>query len=334
MDKPPDKVPTKSAAVEGSDEDVPTGDHPLEIAARREIGPLSPRGREVWHGDAIPCVTCGQLVLRDDDECESCGQDLRREMIERMRVHAGPWTVLEHVRPFPGVTLERIIRQIRRGLLTETSIVRGPSTDFQWRYAVETPGLSRFFGKCWQCQATVDPAVAQCPLCEAIVGFKPAHRPTGRPPTPERGAAFRSETERATPAHAAASKATPQPSNPERDRDAPPSPEAPRDAIVELDQTERPAAARPKSHTMRSVVDSAAEPAALHALSAAVGTAGLPDRRRIDEPSPRLGRLPVSWLVVLMVAIVILVLTGISQCRKENGGRPSTQTAPLKTDSP
>ncbi len=156
----------------GADTDLPPGDHALEVAARRGIGPLSGLGREVWHGRARPCVSCGQLVLRDEKNCDQCGQDLSEEMLAKMRAHAGPWYVLEHIRPFPGVSLERIVRQIRRGLITETSIVRGPSTDYQWRFALEAPGLCRYFNKCWHCHEKVTPYDTCCPLCSSYLLFE------------------------------------------------------------------------------------------------------------------------------------------------------------------
>ncbi|MCO6436625.1 MAG: zinc ribbon domain-containing protein [Phycisphaerae bacterium] len=151
---------------------LPPGNHPLEIAARAGFGPLSEHVHEAWHGGAVPCVTCGQLVRRGSTTCEHCGQDLRPEMLDRMRAHAGPWYVLEHVRPFPGVSLERIVRQIRRGLISETSIVRGPATDHQWRFAVETPGLSRYFNRCWKCHDSVSPGDTYCRNCRAYLLFE------------------------------------------------------------------------------------------------------------------------------------------------------------------
>lgn len=166
----PDSPPLPTA-------DLPPGDHPLEIAARKGIGPLSPMGRFAWHGDAAPCVSCGQLVRRADAECGECGQDLRPEMLEKMRAHAGPWYVLEHVRPFPGVSLERIVRQIRRGLITQTSIVRGPATDYQWRFAVETPGLCRYFGRCWHCHGEVTLRDIYCVACLSHLTYE---KPLGR----------------------------------------------------------------------------------------------------------------------------------------------------------
>lgn len=172
----------------------PVRDHPVEVAARNGFGPLSGRAKEVWHGDSAPCVTCGQLVSRSALSCTHCAQDLHPMMIERMRAHAGPWYVFEHVRPFPGVNLERIIRQIHRGLITETSIVRGPNTDYQWRYAVETPGLSIYFLRCWRCHAEIAPTYAFCPKCHShlyfdvpvapTIGDDGAMRPPFPPPTP------------------------------------------------------------------------------------------------------------------------------------------------------
>lgn len=165
---------TDSTNPQPADFDMPLGNHALEVAARAGIGPLSLLGRNVWHGDAKPCVSCGQLVRRGTKECDHCEQDLRQEMVEKMRIHAGPWYVLEHVRPFPGVSLERIIRQVRRGLITDSSIVRGPATDHQWRFAVETPGLCRFFGKCWDCLREVAPTQTYCPHCHSFLMFEHA----------------------------------------------------------------------------------------------------------------------------------------------------------------
>lgn len=136
-----------------------------EEGACRGIGPLSPLGEKVWHGEARPCVSCGQLIRRTAARCEHCGQLLSGDMIQKMRQHSGPWYVLEHVRPFPGVSKKRLLIQIERGILTQTTIVRGPSTHHQWRFAAETPGLSKYLGVCWACQATVYADDTTCPVC-------------------------------------------------------------------------------------------------------------------------------------------------------------------------
>lgn len=173
-----DSAPTSTPNSPAPGAGLPPGDHPLEIAARRGFGPLSPKAQSVWHGNAMPCVTCGELVHREDLACEHCDQDLSEEMLAKMRTHAGPWYVLEHVRPFPGVTLELIIRQIQRGLITETSIIRGPATDYQWRFAVETPGLCRYFGRCWKCHTKVTSDATYCADCLSLLDMvKPRAQP-------------------------------------------------------------------------------------------------------------------------------------------------------------
>ena len=168
MDEPQSPVPTDAAANDQADQPAflrPTGLSAVELAARRGIGPLSPLAAEVWHGQARPCSSCGQLVRRKLKICDQCGQDLSPAMLAKMRAHSGPWYVLEHVRPFPGVSLERLVRQIRRGVLTRTTIVRGPTTDHQWRFAAETPVLCRYLGCCWACQAQVRETDTTCPEC-------------------------------------------------------------------------------------------------------------------------------------------------------------------------
>lgn len=160
---------------------MPVVDHPLEVAAKRGFGPLSEYSSDVWHGDGVPCVTCAQLVRRGATMCDACGQDLSPEMIQKMRAHAGPWYVYEHVRPFPGVSLDRIIRQIHRGLITETSIVRGPTTDYQWRFAVETPGLCRYFQRCWQCHVEVTASDLYCAHCLTSLSFDRMPAQAGSP---------------------------------------------------------------------------------------------------------------------------------------------------------
>lgn len=163
-----------------SQDSMPPGNSAVEIAARKGFGPLSPLVEATWHGDARPCPSCGQLVRRAADVCPSCGEDLSADMAERMRAFAGPWYVLDHVRPFPGVTYERFVRQIRRGVLTNTTVVRGPTTDHQWRFAAEVPGLSKYLGLCWKCQGRVIPQETRCSSCGVGLGDLTDHATGGR----------------------------------------------------------------------------------------------------------------------------------------------------------
>lgn len=270
-----------------STDELPPGDHPLEIAARKGIGPLSPIGRFAWHGDATPCVSCGQLVRRADTECAECGQDLRPEMLDKMRAHAGPWYVLEHVRPFPGVSLERIVRQIRRGLITQTSIVRGPATDYQWRFAVETPGLCRYFGRCWNCHGDVTSRDSYCVACLSHLTYE---KPKGR------------ALSDAGPLAAALSEPEP------RSEDDIPAGLAGigvRDR-VSPDVTHR-------ADTVR--VSSAPRPSELSALTEAVKQLDRGPHSAVLVEPPRVLGVRATWVVVALLAAMIVTVLIIAQWR-------------------
>lgn len=300
------------------DDGLPPGEHALEVAARAGFGPLSPLAQEAWHGQATPCVSCGQLVHRDDQSCEHCGQDLSEEMIQKMRQHAGPWFVLEHVRPFPGVSLERVIRQIRRGLITETSIVRGPSNDYQWRFAVETPGLCRYFGKCWCCHGAVTLSDAYCPHCLHYLSFEKPRPGAQVPGSPDGRSA--TEPSAALPAtisvqHVAQAVAMG-------------SPSPPAGAVI----GNRPAAmVRPTTGSQsqidnrQSTIPTAPQSPDLARLSAAVRQARVAHRdSEWDEP-PRVGGVNVTWIAALLIVAAVIALILISRARSE---RPVHQTSP------
>ncbi len=156
----------------------------IERAAKIGLGPMSNLGQRTWHGDSKPCVSCGELVRITDNTCRYCNQDLSVEMLIRMQQHSGPWYVLEHVRPFPGVSMERLIRQARRGVVTATTIVRGPHTDHQWRFAAKTPELCKFVGMCWNCQSSATESDTYCHQCAVNLDRPPGEIPES-PPIPQ-----------------------------------------------------------------------------------------------------------------------------------------------------
>ncbi len=277
-----------------SEQSVPAGNHPLEVAARQGLGPLSPKASEIWHGEATPCVTCGQLVAREATWCSHCRQDLSPGMIEKMKAHAGPWYVLEHLRPFPGVNLERIVKQIRRGLITETSIVRGPATSYQWRFALETPGLCRYFGKCWKCTNPVGQSEANCQQCGAYLTFEPA-----------RSFASTAFGNRSTTPVAAAPLG---------------------DVVVPLTAATDPAAG-PAGQTIGAVGGSE-----LDHLRAVLSTTPLPTADKRNEVPANVGGVRVGWIAAGMVAVVIIALLLISQRRSEPTPKPlpARVTAPAE----
>ncbi len=305
-------------------EDLPPGNHALEVAARRGFGPLSPSARRVWHGDALPCVTCGQLVQRGADQCDHCNQDLREEMRQKMRAHSGPWFVLEHLRPFPGVSLDRIVRQIRRGLITETSIVRGPATDFQWRFAVETPGLCRYFNRCWHCHQEVGPADTYCPACLSHLAFETpriaateqaASAAKVEPGVPSAGA-----RPTVTATIVAARAATMVPSTA-----LPPMPAEPRIPVPPTAGALRGATAPPISAPLRSSTELEKLATAVRKLDA------IPTAPEWDAPA-RLGPFRAAWLAAVLLVLAVIVLLAVVQARitaPRSSPQNATQVAPV-----
>ncbi len=296
-----------------SDIAKPVGEHALEVAARHGLGPLSPNGEEVWHGWARPCVSCGQLVERDTDACEHCGQDMTDDMIERMASHAGPLYVLEHVRPFPGVTLERIIRQIRRGVLTHVSIVRGPETNHQWRFSVETPGLCRYFGRCWNCHEEVKLADTHCPTCRCDLRFKHMRALAA-------AAARRANSMEDTGELTALSPETAPVPRPSKPREG--SPAASTGEIEESSTND--AAARADA---LAAVHTA--PGDLGELTDALKQAGTEPGDAVVEGPPRVAGLSVIWIAAGLVIIALVVLMLVNRRRDRTIQNSESPTASL-----
>ncbi len=291
MDKPEPSAATERTAQPDQQNNLPPGNHPLEVGARRGIGPLSPLGREQWHGRAVPCVSCGQLVLRDTGECDHCGQDLGPEMLAKMRAHAWPWYVLDHVRPFPGVSLARIIRQVRRGLITETSIVRGPSTDYQWRFAVETPGLCRYFGRCWNCHEKVSPSDGCCLHCQSYLSFE-------KPP-PE------SAVQRS--ASGGMGKRT---------------------LPIPPDADQSPERKLRVGNAVGQALPAETSSDHLKQLSAVVDRTDLPTHEAVWDEPPRIGGIRATWVAVVLLALVIVALMFLTRSRSREAEYQEPATLP------
>jgi RNA polymerase subunit RPABC4/transcription elongation factor Spt4 len=311
VDEPKTPATTGSNEQGQADNDLPPGNHPLEVGARCGIGPLSALGREVWHGRTRPCVSCGQLVRREDAACRECGQDLSSPMLEKMRTHAGPWYVLEHVRPFPGVSLERIIRQIRRGLITETSIVRGPSTDHQWRFAVEAPGLCRYFGLCWNCHEQLSTSDTDCPRCQSYLSFEKPRTAPAAPPPPSTGGMGKRELARAMGTQDTGKPVSPKP--PVID----PSPERKRRVEHSFEQV-LPAEAH--DHLME--------------LSAVVDRTDLPAHEPVWDEPPRIAGIRATWVAVGVLAIFTVALIFFTRSRHEDLPRPDVTASPSVQTTP
>ena len=120
--------------------------------------------------DGIVCPFCAHVrgVREAQSACPKCTMEdtlnTRRSTGERI----GPWFVLQRKNPTaPGLRFNVLLTLARRGHVTPQSIVRGPTTGQLWRFASEVKGLSRLFGVCWHCKASVSPDATTCPRCKS-----------------------------------------------------------------------------------------------------------------------------------------------------------------------
>ncbi|MCC7294175.1 MAG: zinc ribbon domain-containing protein [Phycisphaerales bacterium] len=305
--------------------DMPPGDHPLEVAARKGIGPLSPAGSSVWHGQCEPCVSCGQLVTRGSHECDSCGQDLSPQMRRKMGEAAGPWFVFEHVRPFPGISFERLVRQIRKGVVTATSIVRGPTTQYQWHFAGETPALARYLGICWHCGETVSPAETYCHACLTHMDGTPQAQPLTEtavaamhlPPPETKPGVLRAVAAVGADGIGAASGAR--------------ALTAPRvtEPVGRMSAAAPPAPQRPASPVRSAAVPSPeALTEELRALTAVLEEAeNLGPEPVVDEPA-RIAGIRATWLIGIVFVILFGALIGVIKLRERQHSSAPPQTEP------
>ncbi len=215
-------------------------------------------------------------------------------MLWTMQKHAGPWYVLEHVRPFPGVKIERLIRQIRRGVLTATTIVRGPTTFGQWRYAAETPGLSKYLGLCWRCQGPVQADDVICRACRVTLDgisdvFFDAAQSDASPTTPE--------------------------PPPPRTTSAPGPPEPPKIRFAHQARTPGYTSA-PGPEPVPPTIGAAVE-AGLDELSAAVGADETLAAKRTGAASMRIAGIHVGWIIGALVLILIAALCAVIRLRSK-----------------
>lgn len=116
---------------------------------------------------AMICPYCGDEQPRGA-ACGSCRG--RVDAASRQATHAqmGPWFVRDAARPFaPGCSLETLARLVERGVVTRSTVVRGPGSQQFWMRAERVAGISHWFGVCHACAGAVAPGSAACPACGA-----------------------------------------------------------------------------------------------------------------------------------------------------------------------
>ena len=145
----------------------------------RITDPVKPSATPAPEGstDAYVCPFCG---LSEDhasagsertegSPCPRCGMSDTPSTRKATKSRIGPWHVRQVRNPWaPGMKWETLISLIRRGQVTTSSIVRGPTTHQLWKRAAHVKGLSREFGVCYSCGESIETAASLCPHCNRL----------------------------------------------------------------------------------------------------------------------------------------------------------------------
>src|SRR2546428_8555828 len=148
-------VPGAAAARGGSDLDEGPG-----AGDRAPVpGAGGLQGRHV-------CPFCGSINDTLEGPCPRCTMENTADTRKATKSRIGPWYVLQSRNPAaPGMTHDTLLGFVRKGRVKARSIVRGPTTHQLWRFACQVRGLSREFGVCYSCGASVARETNVCPQC-------------------------------------------------------------------------------------------------------------------------------------------------------------------------
>jgi hypothetical protein len=137
---------------------------PDELPPARE--PPQPNPRAVQH---IVCPFCGHISEIGTATCKHCGLENSHITRTATRNKIGPWYVWQARNPSaPGMNWATLIALIKKGRVTPRSIMRGPTTGQLWRFAARVKGVSREFGVCWHCAASIQSSARVCPACKRL----------------------------------------------------------------------------------------------------------------------------------------------------------------------
>lgn len=142
----------------------------------------------------VLCPYCGRgtLLAARCEQCKGLLDPLSRQATQNSM---GPWFIHDPQSPFrPGCSYEVIREMVRRGKITEQTVLRGPNSRQYWMLASRTPAVANLLGKCHNCQHTVDASAVSCPSCGAdftpeldrqFMGLGPVHLLPGQAPAEE-----------------------------------------------------------------------------------------------------------------------------------------------------
>ena len=112
------------------------------------------------------CPFCGVIRADAQQPCPRCTMEDTGATRGATRQRIGPWFVLQARNPSaPGMKFATLLQLVRKGHVTPRSIVRGPTSQQLWTFAVKLRGLSREFGLCCHCGENVEPNALTCGQC-------------------------------------------------------------------------------------------------------------------------------------------------------------------------
>lgn len=134
-------------------------------------------------GPQAPCVYCGQVIDRIADRCPHCRTSYSFAVRKASREVIGDWSYLDPRNPSGrGVTFETLIKMIEKGRIKRDSVVRGPTTHYDWTYAAAAPRLAKYLGVCPHCFAEAKPEDTYCDQCQLNMNERPAEARPGATP--------------------------------------------------------------------------------------------------------------------------------------------------------
>lgn len=97
----------------------------------------------------------------------------------------GPWSIRDEAAPFrPGCSYETLKEMILKERVTESTVIRGPTTRQFWTLASQVPSVANLLGQCHNCHTQVNPDEYMCGSCGAVfspeadrqhLGLAPVH---------------------------------------------------------------------------------------------------------------------------------------------------------------